>query len=107
MEMYKLTIGILSESESGANKILDEVYKNENDVNKTRGVDWCECNNILWVIIPRNHKYIYFDQILMDSNCYQKISDIDYGLISDLLKNSCVPVEHQLLTYPPRRVDYV
>lgn len=92
--MYKLEIGILSDTQKKAEEILTSIYRDTITPYKIRGVDWCVCDGILYSIIPEINKGLRFDQIVLD---FSSQNDDTIGILYSLLSNSCVPLEYQVL----------
>lgn len=94
--MYKLKIGILSDTQKKAEEILSSIYRDTITPYKTRGVDWCVCDGILYSVIPTRNEGLRFDQIVLDISSQ---NDDTMTILCLLLSNSCVPLEYQVLAW--------
>ena len=86
----------LVKAQKKAEEILSSIYRDTITPYKTRGVDWCVCDGILYSIIPERNEGLRFDQIVLDISSQ---NDDTITILYSLLSNSCVPLEYQVLEW--------
>lgn len=96
--MYKLTIGILSDTIKNSHMILKDIYMNTIDPNKyiDRFNNFCTCDDILYKTLSQDELKNY--GLKLDQLILYYVNDVEY-ITRKLLRDSCVPCDFQIINW--------